>query len=72
MLLLEPFNGVDFDRFVMMSNSSRSELGDVCAPIGDGRAYRKHSYFKPIQLEIRFHLPQLLVPMDQLMYAFAP
>lgn len=38
LLLLEPFSGVDFDRFVIMSNSSRSELGDICAPIGDGRA----------------------------------
>lgn len=38
LLLLEPFSGVDFDRFVIISNSSRSELGDVCAPIGDGLA----------------------------------
>lgn len=53
MLLLEPFNGVDFDRFDIMSNSSRSEFGDVCAPMGDGRAYFQLNEEKKT---LKFHL----------------
>lgn len=36
LLLFEPV--AVFDRLVITSNSSRSELGDIWAPIGDGRA----------------------------------